>query len=116
MIKPADSTTDLVIFGSTIAPALKIARRFVGEEPTCAVTNGYNETMAYLLPGMGVAVEVIPRKETAGVAISASRVRKALEEGDAETIRTLVPEVTFRYLSETGRLRTTVRGGGPSDG
>ena len=99
--EPADSTTDLLIFAAMIAPALNIRTRFVGEEPTCLVTRAYNERMEQMLPDMGCAVRVIPRKESGGAAISASRVRKALEDGDLESIRDLVPETTYIYLQNT---------------
>ncbi len=99
-ITPPDSTTDVLIFASMIAPALNIRTRFVGEEPTCLVTRSYNERMEQLLPDMGVAVRVIPRKEVGGTAISASRVRKALEENDLQSIRNLVPDTTYNYLTQ----------------
>lgn len=98
-IAPADSTTDIVIFGSVIAPGLHIKHRFVGEEPSCIVTNDYNETMDFLLPDMGVAVHRIPRKEfSRGQAISASVVREALQNNDHALIQTLVPPTTYDYL------------------
>ncbi len=99
-IVPPDSTTDLLIFASVIAPALNIRTRFVGEEPICAVTLSYNERMQLLLPDMGVAVRVIPRKEAAGAAISASRVRRALAENDLRSLKSLVPDTTYNYLTK----------------
>ena len=42
----------------------------------------------------------IPRAETEGQVISASRVRVLLEEKKFEEIRKLVPETTYRYLKE----------------
>ena len=41
---------DLTLFGSAIAPALHITERFVGQEPTCAVTAQYNRRMQAILP------------------------------------------------------------------
>jgi len=40
----------------------------------------------------------IPRLEKDSGAISASRVRKFLKDGNFEEIRKIVPEATFRYL------------------
>ena len=97
-ITPPDSTTDVLIFASMIAPALNIRTRFVGEEPTCMVTRSYNERMLLLLPDMGCAVKVIPRKEISGTAISASRVRAALKANDMQSIKALVPNTTYDYL------------------
>ncbi len=97
-ITPADSTADVAIFGSIIAPALGITHRFVGEEPNCATTNEYNETMKFLLPGLGVEMHVIPRKNNQGTPISATTVRNCLQNNDFETIAKLVPATTLDYL------------------
>lgn len=86
---------DLVLFGERIAPALNITRRFVGTEPFCAVTNAYNENMKRILPKYGI--EVVEIERTGG--ISASRVREAMAEGDLETVRSLVPDVTYEYIA-----------------
>ena len=90
------SALDLTLFGSKIAPALNISKRFVGTEPYCAVTNNYNEVMKRLLPSFGVEVCEIPR---AG-GISASRVREALDRGDIASVRRLVPASTYEYITE----------------
>lgn len=87
---------DLTLFGSKIAPALNITKRFVGTEPYCAVTNNYNEVMKQLLPSYGVEVCEIPRKG----GISASGVREALHRGDLAAVRELVPESTYEYIAE----------------
>lgn len=97
-ITPADSTTDVAIFGSVIAPALGITHRFVGEEPNCLTTNEYNETMKFLLPVLGVKMHVIPRKNESGEPISATTVRNCLRNNDFERIEKLVPVVTYEYL------------------
>ncbi len=97
--KKANCRLDLELFGSRIAPALGITRRFVGTEPNCQVTDVYNETMKQVLPGYGISVTEIPRKEQAGQAISASRVRAAVKAGEAEKIKELVPESTWEYIS-----------------
>ncbi len=97
-ITPADSTTDIAIFGTIIAPELKIKRRFVGEKPNCITTNEYNQTMQFLLPRMGIEVVQIPRLESGQAPISASAVRKLLKEGDFSSIKNLVPPTTLKYL------------------
>lgn len=73
---------DLALFGSAIAPALGITKRFVGTEPFCAVTRAYNERMKQILPKYGVEVIEIPRIG----GISASLVRKAMAEGNLELV------------------------------
>mgnify|MGYP000108368844 CR=1 FL=1 len=93
-----DPSMDVEIFGKYIAPALGITVRFAGEEPLDMVTNRYNETMKRILPAYGVTFKVIPRKESDGQVISASRVRECLKSKDFIQINNLVPDTTFRYL------------------
>ena len=100
-----DSSEDVEIFGREIAPTLGITIRFAGEEPLDNVTRQYNETMKKILPRYGVEFREIPRKTFGGEVISASRVRKALKEGDFDTIKNLVPETTLKYLR--GRYSAT---------
>lgn len=88
---------DLAVF-TRIARALNVTKRFVGEEPTSQVTGLYNEIMAQELPKAGIACHVVPRKQAAGKAISASNVRLALQQGDWDTLRALVPASTLRYF------------------
>lgn len=97
-----DCSNDINVFAEYIAPALDIKVRFAGQEPLDPVTNQYNEGMAEILPKHGIKFDVIPRKkdeEGAGV-ISASRVRKCLEDGKLEEIKHLVPQTTYDYLIE----------------
>ncbi len=97
-VTPADSTVDVAIFGSIIAPGLGITHRFVGEEPNCITTNEYNDTMNFLLPALGVEMHIIPRKTDLGEAISATTVRRCMQSNDFETIKRLVPASTYEYL------------------
>lgn len=90
---------DVTLFGGRIAPELGINRRFVGEEPYCRVTNRYNEIMAEQLPRYGITVEIIPRLERAGAAVSASAVRRELAAGNLEAVRELVPPATWEFLA-----------------
>jgi [citrate (pro-3S)-lyase] ligase len=54
--------------------------------------------MMNILPKYGIALKVIPRKEMGDTAISASRVRKLLEEKNFKEIRMLVPLTTYEFL------------------
>ena len=89
---------DLAVF-TRIAQALNVTHRFVGEEPTSQVTGLYNQIMAEELPKAGIACHVIPRKAAGGRAISASTVRVALQNGDWEQLKTLVPPTTLDYFT-----------------
>lgn len=95
-----DPSADVELFGKYIAPALDISVRFAGEEPIDIVTKQYNDAMKKILPSYGVEFEVIPRKEEGGEVISASRVRKFLEEKNFAEIARLVPQTTLKYLLE----------------
>ena len=102
-----DPSMDIDLFGSKIAPALGIDVRFAGAEPLDKVTEQYNRTMERILPIYGVDFEEVPRIESSGGVISASRVRKLLMEGDLDSIRSLVPSSTFNYLEKNADIIRT---------
>lgn len=85
---------DLDLFRRHIAPALGATVRFVGTEPTDRLTRRYNQLMHEALKD----VRETDRLEKDGNAVSASRVRKAMEQGDMNTIRQLVPPTTLPYI------------------
>ena len=88
------SDLDIELFGTRIAPALYITKRFAGEEPYSAVTKAYNERMKELLPEHGIAFCEIPRYE----GISAGKVRSLIRKGDLEAVREMVPETTYEII------------------
>lgn len=96
--KQIDPSMDVEIFAKHIAPAVGVNVRFVGEEPLDKVTKQYNDTMRRILPKYGIDFYEIPRKEEMGGVISASRVRKLLEEKKFSEIKKLVPKTTFDFL------------------
>lgn len=85
---------DLDLFRRHIAPALGTTVRFVGTEPIDQLTRRYNQLMHEVLAD----VRETARLEKKGNAVSASRVRKAMEQGDMSTIRQLVPPTTLPYI------------------
>lgn len=93
-----DAVLDILIFASIIAPALRIRTRFVGSEPLCRVTRSYNEQMERILPEYGCDVVEVPRLTLGDTVISASMVRKLLNERDFNGIKALVPKQSFDYL------------------
>ncbi|WP_394903142.1 hypothetical protein [Clostridium butyricum] len=95
-----DSTRDILLFASKIAPILNVKKRFVGEEPFCKVTKKYNEQMKEILPEYGIELIEIPRKKYANKAISASEVRKLVENQEWKKIRKIVPCETYLFLKE----------------
>ncbi|MDY2852505.1 MAG: [citrate (pro-3S)-lyase] ligase [Acidaminococcus fermentans] len=94
---------DLAIF-TKIAHRLGITVRYVGEEPTSVVTGLYNQVMQQRLPEAGIQCIVVPRREEQGQVVSASIVRKALQEGNWALVREQVPATTLEFLqSEAAR-------------
>lgn len=92
-------TLDLDLFARHIAPALGATIRFVGSEPTDPLTARYNELMKQqLFP----KIEVVEIKRMEGMygAISASAVRKNMQEGKfcAITLESMVPKTTRPYI------------------
>lgn len=92
----ADARTDLEIFARYIAPALGITRRFIGEEPLDPITRQYNLQMHKILEEFGVEVNEIMRKGYQGEPISASYVRKCMEEERWEELGNYLPESSYK--------------------
>jgi [citrate (pro-3S)-lyase] ligase len=99
---------DLEVFASRIAPALRVTRRFVGEELFSGVTRIYNQTMKRVLPPHGIQVTELKRLEIRGEPVSASRVRRLLGEGRIEEARELVPSHT-RFFFETPEFESILK-------
>ncbi len=96
---------DIDLFARHIAPALGVDVRFVGSEPTDALTARYNALMQQILPERGIELIEIPRlTETPdqvggdAMVVSASRVREALDAGSFAKAAALTPASTHPYL------------------
>jgi len=98
-----DPSLDVEIFATFIAPSLGINTRFVGDEPYCKVTKMYNETMSELLPRFNIDFIEIKRMENDGTPISASLVRKLLNNNDFQELEKIIPKSTYAYLMKTVR-------------
>lgn len=92
---------DAGIFCTWFSPIFGIVSRYVGDEPYCDVTLSYNNTLKRVLGNAGLTLTEIPRLLYAGEPISASRVRRLIRAGQTEDIRALVPESTWRYITQT---------------
>ena len=104
---------DVTLFAAQIAPFFGVTRRFVGTEPNCKLTDGYNETMQRILPVYGIEFVVVERKQAATGVISASRVRELLAHDDLAQLSDYVPATTLAYLSsdEAEPIRQQLRHG-----
>lgn len=87
-------TLDIDLYRRHIAPALGVTVRFVGTEPDDPLTRRYNELMKSMLPD----VREVARLQQSGVAVSASRVRKAIVENHLAQAARLVPPTTVPYI------------------
>lgn len=95
-----DAGVDGLVFGSIISREFGIKTRFFGEEPSCVVTNEYMRQLQDILPLYGVECNIIPRLESNGAVISASRVRPLYQEHDWCAMHDFVPESTLRHLKK----------------
>jgi len=108
-VAAAQTRLDATVFASRIAPALRIGTRFVGEEPYCAVTAGYNRALAEILPRHGVTLRIIPRVTAGSTVISASAVREAIRQADWSSLRAMLPPTTLAYLESPAGLQVIKR-------
>ncbi|MDJ7444077.1 [citrate (pro-3S)-lyase] ligase [Salmonella enterica] len=103
LVNECATALDLLLFRQSIAPVLGINVRFVGTEPFDPVTAKYNRDMKYLLSqGESSSPEIrvveLTRVDVDGAPVSASRVRKLLDEGNMDAVVRLVPQTTFDFL------------------
>lgn len=94
----AHARLDLEVYKTYIIPALGITSRYVGEEPYCEVTKTYNSIMKQSLEVAGIQCEIVPRLEVKKEAISASKVRRLIINGNIEEIKSIVPKSTYEYF------------------
>ncbi|MCW8353797.1 [citrate (pro-3S)-lyase] ligase [Citrobacter portucalensis] len=110
LVDECATALDLLLFRQSIATSLGINLRFAGTEPLDLVTAKYNRDMEYWLSSAEISAPVIqfeelPRIEVDGAPISASRVRKFLDEDNFTSIAKLVPASTLEFLkSQKGKL------------
>lgn len=91
---------DINVFADYIAEPLHITHRFAGEEPEDRVTSIYNTAMRKILPQKGITFVEIPRINAGSEIISASKVRKYLEEENYERAFAFLPETTKQYFAQ----------------
>lgn len=95
------SPLHFVIFGNVVAPTLGITKRFLGEEMEGTITDCYNKKTLMILPSFGINVDIVRRlRNTEGLPISASEVRKLIAEKNFVRLRDAVPSVVFDYIKQ----------------
>lgn len=95
---------DIEIFAKYFVPKFCIKSRYVGTEPFSQITNQYNKALKANLPKYGVSLKEISRKEISGTPVSASQVRRLIDEGNIQEIREIVPDTTFNFLKTHGHI------------
>ena len=93
-----DTSNDVTLFATEIAPAANIKVRFAGSEPVDKVTAQYNRKMETILPLYNIEFREIERKLSDKKVISASEVRRLLKEKLWDELCELVPITTYEYL------------------
>lgn len=96
-----DASKDIEIFARYVAPRFKIKYRFVGEEIKDKITRQYNEQMKVLCAEFGIEVIEMERKKATDEIISASTVRKAINEKNWDVVKQMLPDTTYKYLQQT---------------
>lgn len=74
-----------------IASAMGITARYVGDEPFSESTAIYNSVLANVLPENGIRLQVVPRLEIGGKPVSASEVRRLINQGNIQDAEKLLP-------------------------
>ena len=93
-----NASRDIRLFVDYVMPALNVSTRVAGEEPYCRVTREYNRQIRDTFEKKGKQFIQIERKKVQDDYISASKVRRALIDGDFDLIKTFVPATTYNYL------------------
>ncbi len=83
---------------------LGIKTRYVGEEPTCIVTENYINTLE--LAFTNIELIRIPRLEINNIIVSASTVRKLLSIDEQSVVKQLVPVETYEYITSNESIST----------
>lgn len=96
---------DISIFADYIAKPFHISYRFAGEEPNDRLTSIYNKAMRKILPQKGIEFVEFPRITIDKEVVSASAVRRYLQECEYKKAFVLVPETTKRYLERQCSVR-----------
>lgn len=91
---------DINVFADYIAKPLGINYRFAGDEPEDRVTRIYNEAMEKILPPKGIEFVKFQRAVLDDEIISASKVRKYLNEMDYAKAYSMVPDGVKQYFDQ----------------
>lgn len=100
-----DLRNEISVFAGFVSPTLNITVRFMGSEPLCEVTRQLEQQTLELLPYYGMQLVIFDRFEKDNQPVSASAVRKYMQENNKEAIEKIVPPTTYHYLLEHGFIK-----------
>ena len=100
------TTLDAELFKNWVIPTLKITSRYLGAEPFSKTTNRYNEILEKHLSDV-IDIKIIQRKAVENQAISATKVRLAIKNGELTKIKEMVPITTFDFIEHNLKLLQT---------
>ncbi len=110
------TSVDAAVFKNKIAPALNIARRYIGQEPISRTTHFYNVSLAHEL-GPDIEVITVKRLEKSGQIVTATQVRQWIKDGDLAKINKFVPESTYEFIKQNmSELQSRIEKGMNIDG
>ena len=96
-----DDDLHVIATGSCFRNTLRCfatSNEYQGEGLLSQVTGLYNRIMAEELPKAGITFREIPRRESGGAPVSASKVRLLLCDGNYEALKDLLPASTLSYF------------------
>ena len=98
-VAKVQATLDATLFLENIVPTLQLTKRFVGQEPLSPVTSVYNDALRAAF-GKDLELVIIDRLSVREEAVSATRVRPAIQDKNVDELQQLVPATTYHYLEE----------------
>lgn len=114
-ISEKQAELDIRTFIRYIAPILGITHRYVGTEDYCKTTQAYNSAMKKFLPEAGIELVEIPRlmqtdRSNNEHTVSASKIRKAIQNHNLDELIPFLPEVTqdFLHSEESREIRQNI--------
>ena len=90
--------TDTKIFASIFCKKLNIKYRYLGEEPNDVYTQQLNEHFFEVLPQYGVTPVLVKRASYGEKPISASAVRRMIEDKQYEEVKNYIHDYTLKVL------------------
>ncbi|MFA6924140.1 MAG: [citrate (pro-3S)-lyase] ligase [Bacteroidales bacterium] len=113
IITKKQTELDVNVFAKHIAPVLEIQKRYVGTEVYCKTTAEYNKAMKNILSKNNIELIEITRLAIGGEDnyVSASKVRKAIKDGNLNEVMDFLPDSTKNFLmsKDSEKIKNKIR-------